>query len=77
MNTDFCIWRLSHTVAKPANFGVLKFQIQDKVYCAMSFPVTSEMVILRKLDLEDALICFLSVDLLQSPHVQSVFPPSL
>lgn len=33
---------LSHTVAKPANFDVLKFQIQDKVYYAMNFCVTSE-----------------------------------
>lgn len=77
MNIDFCIWTLSHTVANPASFGVLKFQIQNKVYCAMSFLVTSEIVILRKLDLEDALICCLSLDLLQSPHVQSLFPLSL
>lgn len=65
---------LSHTVAKPANFHVLKFQIQAKVYCAMSFPVTSEVVILKKLHLENALSCCFSLAVLQSPHVQSLSP---
>lgn len=65
---------LSRTVAKSANFDVLKFQIQNKADCVMSFHVTSEIIILRKLDLEDALSCCFSLALLQSSHVQSLSP---